>query len=347
MNSLPRHVLVFRLSAMGDVAMIVPVLRAFVKQYPEVKVTVVSRPFFEPFFISIPNLNFHAIDLKQQHSGFIGLWKLYQTLKSQKIDAMADFHNVIRSNIVRLFFAVNGVRTATINKGRAEKATLTRLNSKTIQPIKTMFERHVDTLNQLGFALTLDSIPPYQRKKIPGEILTWTGEKNKKWIGIAPFAQYASKVYPEDLMQKVIDGLALNTNYQIFLFGGGEIERKKLKIFQQHHANVSVVLGVFHFEHELNLIQHLDLMISMDSGNGHLAAMYDIPVLTLWGATHPYAGFVPFGQPLSNSLIPNLEVYPWLPTSVYGNKIVPGYENAMRSISPEKVIEKANELLNK
>jgi ADP-heptose:LPS heptosyltransferase len=88
-------------------------------------------------------------------------------------------------------------------------------------------------------------------------------------------------------------------------------------------------------------------MISMDSGNGHLAAMYDIPVLTLWGATHPYAGFVPFGQPLSNSLIPNLEVYPWLPTSVYGNKIVPGYENAMRSISPEKVIEKANELLNK
>lgn len=347
MNSHPRHVLVFRLSAMGDVAMIVPVLRAFVKQYPEVKVTVVSRPFFEPLFIGIPNLNFYAIDLKHQHSGIGGLWKLYKTLKSQKIDAMADFHNVIRSKIVRFFFALNGVRTAAINKGRAEKATLTRLHSKTIQPLKTMFERHVDTLNQLGFALNLDSNPPYQKKKLPDEILTWAGEKNKRWIGIAPFAQYASKVYPEDLMQKVIDGLALNTNHQIFLFGGGAIECKKLKRFQQQHANVNVVVGVFHFEYELNLIQQLDLMISMDSGNGHLAAMYDVPVLSLWGATHPYAGFVPFGQPLSNSLIPNLEVFPWLPTSVYGNKIVPGYENAMRSIPPEKVIEKANELLSK
>jgi hypothetical protein len=34
------------------------------------------------------------------------------------------------------------------------------------------------------------------------------------------------------------------------------------------------------------------------------------------------------------------KAYPLLPTSVYGNKIVPGYEEAMRSISPESVVEK-------
>lgn len=345
MTSLPQHVLVFRLSAMGDVAMIVPLLRALVAQYPKVKVTVVSRPFFQPFFHEIPNVSFHAIDLKQKHVGFWGLWRLYRELKSLKIDAMADFHNVIRSKIIRSFFALSGVRTAATDKGRNEKKALTRLTTKNIQPVKSMFERHAETLNQLGFQLNLNSITPFQKNNLPAEILTWTGTKTRKWIGIAPFAQYDSKVYPEDLMQKVIDGLAANENYQIFLFGGGESETNKLKILQQQHVNVSVVAGVFKLEQELKLIQHLDLMLSMDSGNGHLAAMYDVPVLTLWGATHPYAGFVPFGQPLSHGLTPNLQEFPWLPTSIYGNKKVPGYENAMRTIEPETVIEKVVEIL--
>ena len=61
-----KHILVIRLSAMGDVAMTVPVLRAFSLQYPAVKITVVSRPFFKPFFEGIPNLDFFAIDLNKK-----------------------------------------------------------------------------------------------------------------------------------------------------------------------------------------------------------------------------------------------------------------------------------------
>ena len=71
-----------RLSAMGDVAMTVPVLRAFVNQFPEVKITVVSRPFFKPFFEGIPNLSFFAFDEKERHKGFFGLCRLFQDLNS-------------------------------------------------------------------------------------------------------------------------------------------------------------------------------------------------------------------------------------------------------------------------
>ena len=58
------HILIIRLSAMGDVAMTVPVIRALVEQHPEVKITVVSRPFFQPFFEDISNVNFFGVDLK-------------------------------------------------------------------------------------------------------------------------------------------------------------------------------------------------------------------------------------------------------------------------------------------
>ena len=68
--------------------------------------------------------------------------------------------------------------------------------------------------------------------------------------------------------------------------------------------------------------------------------MLGIKVITLWGATHPYAGFIPYNQPLTNSLIPDLKEYPLLPTSVYGNKIVKGYEEAMRTIRVEDVVDK-------
>ena len=76
----------------------------------------------------------------------------------------------------------------------------------------------------------------------------------------------------------------------------------------------------------------------MDSGNSHIAAMLGIKVVTLWGATHPFAGFKPFNQPMENCLVSDRTKYPLLPTSVYGNKIVPGYEDVMRSISVEKVV---------
>jgi len=67
-----------------------------------------------------------------------------------------------------------------------------------------------------------------------------------------------------------------------------------------------------------------------------------VNVITLWGATHPFAGFKPFNQPMENCLTADREKYPLLPTSIYGNKKVAGYEEAMRTISVESVLDKIN-----
>ena len=80
-------------------------------------------------------------------------------------------------------------------------------------------------------------------------------------------------------------------------------------------------------------------MLAMDSGNGHLAANYGIPVITIWGVTHPCLGFAPFGQAQANWLLPDLEKYPAIPTSVYGKSYPNGYENAINSIPVEQVVD--------
>lgn len=331
---------------MGDVAMTVPVIRAFVAQNPDVKITMVSRPFFKPFFDGIPNLDFFEVDLKKRHKGFFGLLKLYTDLHRLNIDAIADLHNVLRSKTVRTLFLFSGKKVAHTNKGRAEKKALTRAENKIFKPVKSMFERHVETFNKLGFTVNLAN-PKFPEKAIlSDEILKLSEDKGiQKWIGIAPFAQYESKVYPHDLMQNVIDKVALNTEIKVFLFGGGNKEIEILNQFSSNKKNVIVVAGKLNLEQELQLISNLDVMLSMDSGNAHIAAMLGINVITLWGATHPYAGFSAFNQPLENCLVSDRTKFPLLPTSVYGNKIVAGYQDVMRTISPEIVVAKIQEYI--
>ena len=341
-----KHIAVIRMSAMGDVAMTVPVISAFVEQNPGVKITIVSRPFFKPFFDGIPNVDFFAVDVKGSHKGFLGLLKLHSDLKQLNIDAVADLHNVLRSQVIRTLFVLSGKKVAFTDKGRTEKRALTRADTKIFQPIKSMVERHVDTFKKLGFNVDLLNPKFPQKATLSSEILKISGKKeNQNWIGMAPFAQYESKVYPQDLMQQVINELALNTNNKIFLFGGGYKEIEILNSFANEKVNVINVAGKLKLQHELDLISNLDVMLSMDSGNSHIAAMLGIKVITLWGATHPFAGFVPFNQPFENCLVSDREKYPMLPTSVYGNKKVTGYQDAMRTIKPQNVVDLINKLL--
>lgn len=331
---------------MGDVAMTVPVLRAFSIQFPEIKITVVSRPFFKPFFKDIPNVNFFAVDLNERHKGFLGLLRLFSDLKKLKIDFVADLHNVLRSKIIRTLFLLSGKKIAATNKGRKAKKELIRHENKIFQPVKSMFENHLETFNKLGFPVDLNQ-PTFPKKAalleaILKEIPFFKGIKK---IGIAPFAQYESKVYPLDLMQQVIDDLATHSNHLIYLFGGGKKEIELLNQLQNNHENVIVLAGKFNLEQELAIISNLDVMLSMDSGNAHIAAMLGVKVITLWGATHPYAGFKPFNQPDDYCITSDREKFPLLPTSVYGNKKVIGYENAMRTILPETVVVKIKSVI--
>ena len=335
-----------RLSAMGDVAMTVPVLRTFVNQYPEIKITMISRPFFKPFFEGIPNITFFAFDEKERHKGFLGLLRLFQDLKGLNIDAFADLHNVLRSKIIRNLFALSGKKVASVDKGRAEKKALTQPENKVFKQLPTMFERHVKVFEQLGFTVDLSSrsvgtVFPKKAVLSP-EILAVIGEKSKKLIGIAPFAQYDSKVYPLDLMQEVINQLSKNLDYKILLFGGGKKEIEILDSFSANKENVINMAGKIKFQQELQLISNLDVMLSMDSGNAHIAAMLGVKVISLWGATHPYAGFSPFNQPLENALVSDRNQFPKLPTSVYGNKKVEGYEDVMRTITVDSIIKVLN-----
>ncbi len=329
---------------MGDVAMTVPVLRALVQQHPEVKITVISRPFFQPLFQGIPNLIFFPFDADSRHKGLFGLLQLFRDLKPLQIDVFADLHNVLRSKIVRTLFLLSGKKVAYTDKGRTEKKVLTRLENKTLKPLPTVFERHANVFKQLGLLIDLTQFTFPPKQKLDTQVLNLIGDENKILIGIAPFAQYDSKIYPLDLMREVLQELSNNKDYTLMLFGSKQ-EISSLNTLSKDIENAIVVAGKLDFKQELLLISNLKMMLSMDSGNAHLAANYGVPTLTLWGATHPFAGFSPFNQPLENCLTSDREKFPFLPTSVFGNKKIAGYEEAMKTITVNSIVKRINNLV--
>ncbi|CAM4083561.1 glycosyltransferase family 9 protein [Gillisia limnaea] len=334
------HILVIRLSAMGDVAMLVPVLRIVTATYPNLKITLLTRGFFAPMFKNIPNVAVYEADISGLHNGFVGLCRLARELKELEINAVADLHDVLRSNVLRYIFYMYGIPVNQIDKGRAEKKALTAENNKVFKQLKSTHQRYADVFSELGYPVNLKTPSFPSKQKLSPKILEITGKNILKWIGIAPFAQHNSKVYPLDLMQSVIEEIDREGKAEIFLFGGGKLETEKLEKLAEKFKNVVSIAGKLSFEEELALISNLDLMLSMDSGNAHLAAMYGIPVITIWGVTHPYAGFSAFNQPEENNILPDLNRYSKIPTSIYGNKFPEGYEDVMRTISPQKVVEK-------
>ena len=339
------RLLVIRLSAMGDVAMTVPVLTALTRQYPGLNITILTKPFFAPLFAQLNNVSVFEAQVNGKHSGVFGLWTLYKELQGLKIDAVADLHNVLRSKVLKRYFKFGGIPFFQIDKSRAEKKALTATHNKIFKPLKTTFEGYADVFEALGFPINLSLSKPLSVEQLSAKTLNIVGQNSKIYVGVAPFAAFKGKKYPSHLMDSVLEKLNNTNKYTILMFGGGDKEKNELDGFETRFESCLNLAGKLSFAEEIALISNLKVMLSMDSGNGHIAAMYGVPVITLWGVTHPYAGFYPFGQDAHNALLADREKFPLIPTSIYGNTMPKGYENAIATISPIQVFEKIEDIL--
>lgn len=331
---------------MGDVAIAVPLIYTLTKLHSDIKITVLTKPQHKVLFNFIPGVNVICAEVKTKHKNLAGLYRLSRELKTLNFTGVADLHNVLRSKTLCFFLRFQGLKVKIINKGRAEKKALTRTKRKIFKPLKTTIERYADVFRNLGFDLDMSRLELLPKQDLKLSVKSELEiNPSKKLFGIAPFAAHDGKVYPADLMQEVIKELAKNTSINIYLFGGGKQEMSRLHNWAKPHDNVFCVVGLFDFKTEVCLISNLDAMLSMDSGNGHLAAMFGVKVFTIWGQTHPYAGFAPFRQKESEQIVPDRSIFPLLPTSIYGNKKVEGYQNVMRSIEPHDVVDSISKCL--
>lgn len=341
------RILITRFSALGDVAMTIPVICSLAKQYPQHHFTLLSRISFQPLFAEMPS-NFSFIDaqLTGKHKGILGLNQLYSELKPLQFDYLADLHDVLRTKYLRTRFKWNGVKVAVIDKGRDEKKRLVQKNNKVFTQLATSFERYVDVFKQLGLPINIQFESVYGESK--GELsliepIVGKKQDGDKWIGIAPFAKHDGKIYPLALQEQVVAHFANKPGIRVFLFGGGAKEQAVFEAWIAKYPSLTSLIGKLNMSMELNLISHLDVMLSMDSANMHLASLVHTPVVSVWGATHPYAGFMGWNQNYENAVQQNIACRP---CSVFGQKPCHRQDYVcLSSISPNLIIEKIENII--
>ncbi|MEC5394040.1 glycosyltransferase family 9 protein [Bergeyella sp. RCAD1439] len=283
--------------------MTVPVLRVFLEQNPDVEVVMVSRKSFSGLFEGVDRLVFHGVDLND-YKGLLGMRRLFGELaKAYAPECVADLHDVIRSKILTFCFRWQGFKTSKINKGKKEKKKLTDVWNLDKKQLKTTVERYADVFRTLGFSVELSH-------ELRG------GKADKKGIGFAPFAQHKGKRLPLEKSYELAKALAQKA--PVFFFGGGAEETALLERWAREIPNTQSYAGKLTLVEELAKIAELSVMVSMDSANMHLASLVGTRCVSVWGATHPYAGFLGYGQRLED--VVQVSDLTCRPCSVFGNK---------------------------
>ena len=334
------HLLVIRTSSMGDVALTTPVIASVVEQYPEITITLLTRPAFIPLFQGIQGLRIFPADFKKRHNGITGIFQLYSDLKkTDEIDTVIDLHDVIRSKILRWLFRISGVHVSVIDKGRAEKKAL--ITGKNKIQVRHAVERYFDVFARAGLPA----------KPVKGNFIIPSPEAMRKIsvipgilnIGVAPYAKHALKIWPEEYMIRLLAMISQNQNARFWLFGGRE-DIKKLQALNSRVPGSVIVAGNYSLSEELALMGKLDFMITMDSANMHMAALVGTKVISIWGSTDPLAGFGAWDQPDDYSMRIPVDELTCRPCSVYGKGKTRNEFACMLRLTPEKVYERISKL---
>lgn len=341
-----RTIIALRFSALGDVAICLSAIKRVILDNPDVSIILITKFDLKRLVECESGMIVVPVDLKREYPGVIGMARLFLELRRDFPGAeIADLHGVIRTRILAFLFKCVGRRVRSIDKGRSEKRRLTRKNRKTIAQLPSMFERHLDVFRKLDCVVSpLPGIPAFHMRPSPvaDQILS-VQDKVGKWVGVAPFSSHFTKTYPLSNVEVIVKALNAMTGHQVILFGGGHDEIIQLEEMVMKNPGVISVAAIS-LNDQLAIIARLDLMLSMDSANMHLASLFGVPVVSIWGPTHPYGGFMGVGQSMDNAVQLTMSCRP---CSVYGNKPCWRGDNAcLVNLSPFLVLEKAFRVLN-
>lgn len=342
-------VLIVRFSALGDICMTIPVVYAVCAANPHVRfVYVTKRPVASLFIHKPSNLEVEGVDLKKDYGGIAGPWKLMRHLcKRHNITALADLHSVIRTHQMALYARVCGIKVAAIDKMRSQRQELVSRGAGHATPLAPMTSRYAEVFTRLGLNAPEYADAPVMSGLSPLSVAHIIAPRtpDETWIAIAPFAAHKGKIWPEASMHEVVKAITGRQKTRIILFGGGGHEAELLDKWSKESPGVISLAGKRHgFEAELSIMAQCQVMISMDSANMHLASLVGTPVISIWGATHPAAGFVGWHQDANLAVQASL---PCRPCSIFGDRVCHhGDYHCLSAVTPQMVVAKTVNLLH-
>ncbi len=338
------RVLITCFSSISNVAAIVPQLYGLTCDYPEHEFIVLSRSFLRPLFDKLNNVTFVGADIRGVHKSLVGVYRLFRELKKLSPDVVLDMQCSWRTRMIASLFMFAGTKTLAIDFASSEQKRLIKHGVEKCHPVSTIFDRQARLYAKIRLKVN-DSFCKLYDPSVEQEmkITELYGEKKGRWIGIAPFSIARGKTLPFRKMKNIIAYFDKQPYVKIFLFGAGEMENELLSDWQSLYENVYAVHTNLQLDDELVLMNSLDVMVSMDSANMHLASLMAVPVVSVWGASHHYSGFLGWKQSADNCVGVDFSCRPC--TAHSDRKCKYGDYRCLESLHSSKIIEVINQCI--
>lgn len=345
-----RRILIIRLSAIGDVAMLIPILYGVCRSNLDCRFTLLTQPMLTSLLIDAPdNLEAMVIDIKRGEKNFLGLLKFAYRVRQEQFDTIIDLHNVIRTKVIYFLSRVFSHTTYTkIDKHRKDRKQL--ILEKQITDLPSMPSLYKQTLSNVDINMDFEVKPIIISPDKLSNIKTFIDLNISNFnivtnIGLAPFASKKSKSVNIDIIKDIVKNLINNTDSNIIIFGASINDDDNTKQLLSISDRIISIDGRLDLMQEIALISKLNCMISMDSANMHFASMVGVPVVSLWSGTVPQAGFLGLFQKKCDTIVAkNIDCSP---CSIFGTNTCKREDFiCCSSINADEVVLKVKNYLN-
>lgn len=286
--SQPKHIAFFRLSALGDVVLAIPMIRALQKQWPDCNITWITSSAVYPLLEGLEGVEFLVIKKPQKIKDYLDLRKLF---KQYEFDVLIAAQASMRTNLIYPF--INAKRKIGFDNGRARDLHAWFVKEQIPPADEHLAEGFMGFAKYLGVDTREFSWSLYTSE----DDQAWAkGQRTKsKYIAINAAASKAERTWKAEHYAQLIDTAVAKYHCQVVLTGGpadNEIQLAK-HIQQLAKSPVDNLVGQTKHKQIAALLGEVDVLIAPDTGPAHIAVAMDTPVIGLYavarsGLSGPY-----------------------------------------------------------
>jgi lipopolysaccharide heptosyltransferase II len=293
-----QSICIIRISSMGDIVLVSPLIRMLRAQYPSARIDMVVAARFAELVMHNPYISqIISLDTTTGVSGIVRQSRAARRANSsRRYDIVLDLQVNIRSWFYRLML---GKRTYLLDKFRQQKRNLVSRKIGIGEDVIPVAERYLQAAEALGIQDDMQGAelwlpeerhlgyyPPARRKN--------ANNAPPKRIAIAPGARHATKRWLPERFSETALLLAEKYGSEIVLLGGIDDQQMCDDVQSRLHIPVIDATGMRSVVDTIRILDTCDLLVCNDSGIMHIAAARHVPVCAVFGSTVRELGFAPF-----------------------------------------------------
>ncbi len=330
-----RNICIVRLSALGDVMMFLPLVRALQRHFPNARITWIISPFAYSLVEAIDDVEFIVLEKPENLRDY---WRFWQRMKKRKFDVLLAAQASFRANC--LYPLIRATRKIGYDKARAKDGHRWFVR----EAITSGRDHTLEGFLKFGEAIGVSVAPPVWDLPVASSAYTWARGvmTNKQVLVVNPAASKPERSWFAADYIEAIRFVLSRFPVQVILIGGPGSQDKAFGDAITAEVSVTNLIGKTTPTQLLALIDLATLVLCPDTGPAHMAAAMGTPVIALHAVTnvdisgpYPYRDLAVNAYPLAlRQQEKSVESVPW------GTQVHAPW--AMTLVSADAVIARLN-----